>query len=769
MASTGKKGNRMPRVFGVMLFATVFWSFTALATTGELPAIVSLGGYPLLLIAWFGEKRYPVNKWIWRLLIVVVILFVGWFFQTRARTEAVIYLLLFLLVNKLWTPKKPRDILQIYIISFFFMLSAAILTMSMAYMLFFIGYVLLLVSGLGFLTVRREHELLASLGGDKQSGVNPEQTIPTELYLRAGGLALIVFFFTFLVFMLFPRFSEQRFLTGLTPLEASARTGFTTGIQLGAASRIEADPTVVMRVILSYRANTQPLEHLYLRGGVLEHYTNGNWSENPAVHERERIWLPPNEWVPLLTRIPPGDMKEVRQTIYLSSSEQGNLFMLENGTRMILSAGQFSSVLNDEESNTLRLLNRSRKPITYTVTSMVRTEEPLAAAGFRRPLAVGNSHTTNAGAAISSITRAFRTSLSAGLRSSAHAVQRLNKQATLGQVYTQLPESPNGQRIAALAEEIIQNSGARSDSEIARAFETYLQRNFRYATENLNFRGGDPTELFLLQYKRGHCEYFASAMALLLRYAGVPSRVVNGYYTDRWNNMGEYFQVEKADAHSWVEANIKELGWVAFDPSPPANIIREPSTKGLHYKLRIFTDAVKMKWRLYVIDYDIDDQVNLIGGLSRSAPTVFGPFGNLISRGTSSLGGERTARELAGRTILGIALIITAVVIGGSSIAISRWTVKRRARLRTTKAALQRRRIFLYERIVKILEKRILVRKASQTPLEFARRVALLRPELSGFATLTRQYYQFRYDDRQMTVDELSQFEEFYKYLRDIF
>ena len=74
---------------------------------------------------------------------------------------------------------------------------------------------------------------------------------------------------------------------------------------------------------------------------------------------------------------------------------------------------------------------------------------------------------------------------------------------------------------------------------------------------------------FLFDQKAGHCEYFASATALLLRAAGVPSRYVNGFLGGEWNEIGHYVDVRENRAHSWVEAYLGELGWMRVDATPP--------------------------------------------------------------------------------------------------------------------------------------------------------------------------------------------------------
>ncbi len=106
------------------------------------------------------------------------------------------------------------------------------------------------------------------------------------------------------------------------------------------------------------------------------------------------------------------------------------------------------------------------------------------------------------------------------------------------------------------------------------ALERHLQKHFAYA---LNFRRsayGDPVLEFLLKSKKGHCEYFASAMALLARSIGIPARVAVGYRVSERNELGGYFIVRERNAHSWVEAWLPGRGWRSFDPTPPGELGR---------------------------------------------------------------------------------------------------------------------------------------------------------------------------------------------------
>lgn len=108
----------------------------------------------------------------------------------------------------------------------------------------------------------------------------------------------------------------------------------------------------------------------------------------------------------------------------------------------------------------------------------------------------------------------------------------------------------------------------QGDFEKSKGVERYLKTNYRY-TLNTVFRDWQhPVEEFLFDLKQGHCELFASSMAVMLRTLGIPSRVVTGYYAGRYNPVTGFYDVRDSDAHAWVEAYIDGYGWVTFEPTP---------------------------------------------------------------------------------------------------------------------------------------------------------------------------------------------------------
>ncbi len=110
----------------------------------------------------------------------------------------------------------------------------------------------------------------------------------------------------------------------------------------------------------------------------------------------------------------------------------------------------------------------------------------------------------------------------------------------------------------------------QSDSNLSRAMaiETYLREHYAYTLDTAMVAWTqNPVEQFLFELKAGHCELFASSMTIMLRTIGIPARLVNGFYIQRYNPVIGYYEAKASDRHAWVEAYIAPHGWVTFEPT----------------------------------------------------------------------------------------------------------------------------------------------------------------------------------------------------------
>ena len=137
--------------------------------------------------------------------------------------------------------------------------------------------------------------------------------------------------------------------------------------------------------------------------------------------------------------------------------------------------------------------------------------------------------------------------------------------------------------IRQLAVDITTQVGAETPYDKAKAIESYLRANYTYTlTPPPTPDGADPIGFFLFSSKRGYCEFFASAMGDLLRSLGIPTRLVNGFGPGLLDVTAHQWVVRGEDAHTWVESYFPGYGWIQFEPTPDNVNFPIPRTQGTH-------------------------------------------------------------------------------------------------------------------------------------------------------------------------------------------
>ena len=179
------------------------------------------------------------------------------------------------------------------------------------------------------------------------------------------------------------------------------------------------------------------------------------------------------------------------------------------------------------------------------------------------------------------------------------------------EMYLQLPGKVDKMdKIGELARRFAVKNNAEAT---VRAMLSFLKNgNYRYALKNLPVTS-HPMEDFLFKYRYGNCEYFASAMAVMLRIDSIPSRLVGGYKGGYYNEMGKYYLVPQRNAHVWVEAYIDNKGWIRADPTPVdtnTSFRMDP-----FFTIRLLLDSFNYAWNASVINYDFERQLSLLNAL----------------------------------------------------------------------------------------------------------------------------------------------------------
>jgi transglutaminase-like putative cysteine protease len=313
--------------------------------------------------------------------------------------------------------------------------------------------------------------------------------------------------------------------------------------------------------------------------------------------------------------------------------------------------------------------------------------------------------------------------------------------------YLALPENLDP-RIRLMTRDVLTQAGARNGYDAARAVESYLRDNYGY-TLDLKAGGPDPLSDFLFNIREGHCEYFSTAMAVMLRTEGVATRVVNGFLPGQFNAAADAFTVRQSDAHSWVEVYFPESNsWVTFDPTPPAG--RTPRARtGLAAQLGKYSEALDLMWFQYVIGYDKQEQRSLASSwqrrlfdLRRSAAVKFDQAGRAWPSAIRPL--------LFSLLVLGAGVMTLLLALR-----IRRQGWRRGLKVFGFRPAAETTRVDFYERLIALLEKRGAKRPPHQTPLEFASLVGI-----SEALAITQAYNRVRYGAEKLSASERKRIEE---------
>jgi hypothetical protein len=300
--------------------------------------------------------------------------------------------------------------------------------------------------------------------------------------------------------------------------------------------------------------------------------------------------------------------------------------------------------------------------------------------------------------------------------------------------YLELPPRLDS-RIPSLATKI--TSSSDSNYTRAKAIEDYLRKNLGY-TLDLPGDETDPLAHFLFERKKGHCEYFASSMAIMLRTIGIPSRVVNGFRGGEYNDLNQTYIIRGRDAHSWVEAFFPEYGWVTFDPTP--SVAAQPGTD-VSSRLALYMDALQEMWREWIVNYDFSRQVRLGSAIGAGASNLQGTLRTWYLRKYRQL--LRRVRSMRGAVSSGNMVLICA--LGLAIIALPfiprAWRAFSRAKLlKNPQGAPSTSASLWYGRMLKAMARRGLRKTPAQTPVEFAS--SIHDPETQKNVVVFTEHYE---------------------------
>ena len=531
------------------------------------------------------------------------------------------------------------------------------------------------------------------------------------LLRRAVRVAAVTLAALVPIWMLFPRAS----FTVFPGRNGPTLTGFGEDVELGDILRILPNDDPVMRVVSSRAA--------LWRGVTLNAYTGRGWrstlrgsTDHRRREEAETIWLPGQDEGALaepgprgsrLHLLPPPDDAEDLLVQEIMLEPLSNRFVFGAADAVGIDIPQ-TRIRRRVDGSLQRGDLETVKKFFYRVRSRLRRDDPTE------------------------------------LRGADGAYKDYYRRH-----YLPLPAL--APRMAELARRIVDEAGARTHYEKAEAVDRHLRESglYTYSLEPPRAGAMDPVEHFLFEGRRGHCELFASAMAILLRLEDVPARVVNGFRSGTFNEFGGYFTVTQADAHSWVEIHVPDHGWVEFDPTPGDG--RERIAGGLvaflglaespvWLRLKAWFDALDLQWQRKVISYSAESQRGVWqfveDGLTRlHLAWLSARRSTVLALGLAALAGlglvlllRRLARP--GGPLHGLVRRIAALwaqlveLLRRIGAGLPRWSFRRRQAPPT-----------LYAAFCELLSRRRgLIRPPGATPREFLNDLARREPELAELA-----------------------------------
>ena len=647
--------------------------------------------------------------------------------RARASVGALAHFIIFLSLVKLWHAKADRDWLFLYLVSFFEVLLAAGLSLSPRFVGSLAVYVFCAVSTVVCFEIRRAQRGAPAyetryLFNERapwlrrwRARSRPAPAPKGEarrLVAVAVCLLALIFVLALPVFYFSPRLGRggamARAEGGLAGI-----VGFSDAVTIGEYGRLQQSERVMMRVRVEdpYAARNLSLRW---RGVALDEFDGRTWRRS----SREKVYQGRNPRNFFQFGTAESVEHLTTQTFFVEPVDTPVLFI---APRAVAVSGQLPFVGRDSEGG-LSTREHPQERITYRAFSDTR-EPPLES--LRRD----NGPYTREDAAR----------------------------------YLRLPGKLDP-RIPELARGLVTGTGVDNRYDAARVFEQYFRQNFKYSLDTRG-EGEDPLADFMFRARAGHCEYYSTAMAVMLRSVGVAARVVNGFQMGEYNDAADVFTVRQSDAHSWVEAYFPETdAWVTFDPTPTADRPFGANGAGPRGALAKYAEALEMFWIQYVADYDRQQQQQLaitlrerLGDYQRGGFRLFERWGANFSKwweGTAAVSAAAGSPLLVRVT----PLLVLASALGLGLLVFSRSGRGSRLgrRLKGWRGARAGRSpVQFYERMTRALVSRGLRRAAEQTPLEFAS--TLDAPEA---VLLTRAYNRVRFGAHRLTATEADRVEE---------
>jgi protein-glutamine gamma-glutamyltransferase len=657
--------------------------------------------------SWWCLGQLPRSVWNGALVMALLAAVADFLWGTQQALQASLYVLVFLMANKLLTLSRLKDVPQLFVIGFLEFLSAAVLTVDLWYAMAFVVYLLTAVWALLAYHLSCEAVQGMTVADEARLALMPVP-LTARFFWTTNAIAIAALVVTSGIFLVMPRTGFGFFhQANGTPIRTS---GFSEKVDLGVIGAVKLDATLVMRVQFP-ELEGEPAERMYLKGASFDHYTGQSWTN--TFSRRQLLAKTEDGLFEVGARRVAGHVmamdrhaRRVNQDILLEALDISVLFGLAFVSEV---RGPFTSLETDSMGGLWRPHALPGR-LQYAITSM-----PTSLSNEDRQGDVSEYPTE--------LTRRF----------------------------LQLPSIDS--KVADLAHAVTRDIATPYGMTIA--IKQHLLSHYAYSLDVGSTPSASPLEEFLFTRKTGYCEHYATAMAVMLRTVGIPARLVTGFLPSEWNDFGHYYAVRQQDAHAWVEVWFPHSGWVTFDPTPS---IMKTFPSPLLEQVWGLIDSIRLKWDRFVIHYSFYDQMTVAQGVRNQGERVRAYIGNIMD----TLKNWNASRREPGTMRISLSPWISFGAILLCMICLLLIGVL--LKTRTAKTAFQKRdmaAVHLYERMLAALAARGVSKQPGTTPLEFSARVCREYHAAGPLVQeLTALYYRVRFGHELLSQYDLQQAEE---------
>jgi transglutaminase-like putative cysteine protease len=535
-----------------------------------------------------------------------------------------------------------------------------------------------LISFVVYLCLATAGMIVLTITGDVQrvrgtlGGV--ELSVSYLSWLTLGSVAFTVTM-SVIIFVVFPRLSAGFLPSSI--VQPVRVPGFSNNVELGEVGDLKISGETIMRVVVDEADAGKLGSNVYWRGTAFDTFDGKYWEK--SVTKATTVRRTGTRFI--LDAAAKG--RPIHQEYYLESTDSRVLFVLSRPTVV---SGPFMNLAVDRYG-TVEMAASVNDKIHYAVDSIPGEAPGTGPTGGRL------------------------------------SEDELN-------AYLELPDDLDP-RIPTLVSEIVGDE--RAPLAKAALIRDWLVANMSYDL-NPKGMGADPLAAFLFDEKKGYCEHFATAMAVMLRVTGVPTRMVTGFLGGGYNEIGSFYIVRASDAHAWVEVYSDPAGWTTFEATPPAGL----SAAAGGSVIRELMENLVMKWNVYVVNYEMGDQIRMIEGVKKvreRGRKDFSSAGGTLARFLAQVREKRGALFIPGTAA---AALVCVALIGY----IVRVLVTGRTARRLKGGEIGR----IYRSAVRFLSKKGVEKRDSMTPREFAGKARQAYPDIGpDIEALTGIYYRHRF------------------------